>query len=105
MKATAIAPSNIALVKYWGRRDDALVLPQNSNFSMTFGPTQTNPAGVHTTTTIEFSRGYAKDVVAIDGSQAAPDAYARTVKHIDIVRKMASVDLPFRMESRNNFPY
>ena len=35
MKATAVAHPNIALVKYWGKRDEALILPHQSILSMT----------------------------------------------------------------------
>lgn len=33
----AFAPSNIALVKYWGKRDDELFLPTNSSISLSLG--------------------------------------------------------------------
>ena len=32
---TARAHSNIALIKYWGKRDGALILPINSSVSVT----------------------------------------------------------------------
>lgn len=35
--ATEFAPSNIALCKYWGKRNTALNLPQNSSFSISLG--------------------------------------------------------------------
>ena len=34
-KATAVAPSNIAFVKYWGTRDVERTLPYNPSISMT----------------------------------------------------------------------
>ncbi|NVS33023.1 diphosphomevalonate decarboxylase, partial [Listeria monocytogenes] len=35
MKATAIAHTNVALIKYWGKRDEHLILPANSSLSFT----------------------------------------------------------------------
>ncbi|ORY31405.1 putative diphosphomevalonate decarboxylase [Naematelia encephala] len=34
-QATATAPVNIAVIKYWGKRDTALILPTNSSLSVT----------------------------------------------------------------------
>ena len=47
MKATAVANSNIALVKYWGKRNSELILPYNSSVSMTLD-------SLNTKTTVEF---------------------------------------------------
>ncbi|KAI9223292.1 GHMP kinase [Blastocladiella britannica] len=35
IEATATAPVNIAVIKYWGKRDEALILPTNSSLSLT----------------------------------------------------------------------
>ena len=43
MSATAVAFPNIALIKYWGKRDEALIIPQTSSLSLTLAvyPTTT----------------------------------------------------------------
>jgi len=56
MKATAVAPSNIAFIKYWGRKDEILRLPENGSISM-------NLSNLTTTTTIEFSKSFKKDEI------------------------------------------
>ena len=48
MKSTAIAPANIAFIKYWGKQDAALRLPLNDTISM-------NLSAAYTVTTVEFS--------------------------------------------------
>jgi diphosphomevalonate decarboxylase len=62
MKATATAPSNLALMKYMGRKDDVLRLPANGSVAM-------NLSGCQTTTTIEFSPDYPSDSLRIDGQE------------------------------------
>ena len=34
MRATAVAHANIALTKYWGKRDEALLLPEAPSLSL-----------------------------------------------------------------------
>ena len=62
MKASAIANSNIALVKYWGKRNKELMLPNNGSISMTVD-------GMHTHLTVEFDPKYEKDEVIIEDKQ------------------------------------
>ena len=54
MKATAIAPTNIAFTKYWGKKDEMLRLPENGSVSMCL-------SDLLTTTTVEFSPEFKKD--------------------------------------------
>lgn len=97
MKATAIAPSNIAFTKYWGKKDEILRLPLHGTISMTL-------SNLLTTTTVEFSDKYKKDQIIInEGAQEAEDA-ERVIKHLDRVRKMAGINLKSKMVSHNNFP-
>ena len=60
--ATASANTNIALIKYWGKVDEALAIPATSSLSLTL-------AGTRTTTTVSFDGGAgAADSVTINGS-------------------------------------
>lgn len=96
MKSTAIAPSNIAFTKYWGRKDEVLRLPENGSVSMSL-------SHLLTTTTVEFSPDFKKDTVIIDGQEVKEDV-ERAIKQIDRVRKMAGINYKAKVVSKNNFP-
>lgn len=97
MKATAIANSNIALVKYWGNRDDELILPNNSNISMTLDK-------LFTKTTVEFSEKFKSDSLRIDGKSHKGKELVRATRFLDHIRKMSDKRMFARIESKNNFP-
>lgn len=96
-KATAVGYSNIAFVKFWGKRDAALNLPYNDSLSM-------NLSGARTVTTVAFSATCAQDIVVINGREPSPEARERVVTHLDRVRRMAGIHTPARVVSQNNFP-
>jgi diphosphomevalonate decarboxylase len=96
-KATAIACPNIALIKYWGNRDEKLRLPANPSLSMNLG-------GLETVTTVEFDPGLSEDSILIGGEAPAGPARERVVAHLDLMRERAGLREFARVESRNNFP-
>jgi diphosphomevalonate decarboxylase len=96
-KATAIACSNIALVKYMGRKDDVLRLPANGSVSM-------NLSGCRTTTTVEFSGNYQADELTINDQQETGVGLQKISAHLDRLRVIAHIDLRARVHSQNTFP-
>jgi len=96
MKTTAITPSNIAFIKYWGKKDEALRLPENGSISM-------NLSNLLTTTTVEFSSQYKEDSVIINGVQE-PNEGSRAIKHLDRIRKLANISDKAKVVTENNFP-
>lgn len=96
MKATAIAPSNIAFTKYWGKKDQILRLPENGSIAMCV-------SGLLTTTTVEFSKDLKSDQVIIN-SEVEEGEVSRVIKHLDRVRKLASINDFAKVVSNNNFP-
>jgi diphosphomevalonate decarboxylase len=98
MKATAKAHPNIALVKYWGKRNEALILPHQSSLSVTLGP-------LSVTTTVEFAAKPGADEVVINGKTAGGSERARVVELLALVRKQAKQPLGrARMQSAGDFP-
>ncbi len=96
MKATAIAPSNIAFIKYWGTKDEVLRLPKNGSISM-------NLSNLLTTTTVEFSQSFKDDSVVFNGEkQALIDN--RAIKHVERIRKLAHISTKVKVVTENNFP-
>jgi diphosphomevalonate decarboxylase len=87
-KATAVAHANIALVKYWGKRDEALILPEAGSLSIALDL-------LRTTTTVEL--GAAEDSFELDGKPENP-VRARAVLDAAGIREKA------RIVSRNDFP-
>lgn len=97
IKSTAIAPTNIAFTKYWGKKNEVLRLPENGSVSMSL-------SDLLTTTTVEFSPKYKKDEVTINGGGVEEGEAERVIKHLDRVRKLANIDLKAKVVSKNNFP-
>ncbi len=91
-QATAIAHPNIALVKYWGKRDLERNLPAVSSLSLTLD-------GFATRTTV--TTGTAADEVLQDGKAASPGFASRALAFLD---RMLPGREPLRIETANNFP-
>ncbi|KAM9061833.1 diphosphomevalonate decarboxylase isoform X1 [Sarcophilus harrisii] len=61
---TCTAPTNIAVIKYWGKRDEKLILPINSSLSVTLHQNQ-----LKTTTTAAISRDFKEDRIWLNGKE------------------------------------
>jgi diphosphomevalonate decarboxylase len=95
--ATARACANIALVKYWGKRDARLNLPAAGSLSLTLD-------ALVTTTRVTFDAALAADELVLDGAAAGPAELARTREFLDLVRAAARIATHARVNSRNQFP-
>ena len=95
--ATALAHPNIAFIKYWGNRDDALRLPANGNISM-------NLDGLFTRTTVTFSASLKADSLHIGGQPVTSPGLERVIQSLDLVRQMAGMNERAEVVSENNFP-
>lgn len=96
MKSTAVAPSNIAFIKYWGRKNEALRLPENASISM-------NLSNLLTTTTVEFNPSFKKDEIIIN-DQREQNEENRVIRHLDKIRSLAKINYKAKVVTKNNFP-
>lgn len=94
--ATAVANPNIALIKYWGKRDDALILPMTGSLSLTLD-------AAPTTTTVSPIEADS-DVVRLGGVELDGTARDRVVRFVDLVRGLAGSDARVKVDSVNLIP-
>ncbi|QDY80394.1 diphosphomevalonate decarboxylase [Streptomyces qinzhouensis] len=94
---TAVAHPNIALVKYWGKRDEDLVLPLADSLSLTLDV-------FPTTTSVRLCPAAARDTVVVDGQPATGEMLRRITGFLDLVRALARRREPARVDTRNTVP-
>lgn len=94
--ATATAHPNIALIKYWGKRDESLVLPAAGSLSLTLDV-------FPTTTTVTLSTDPA-DVVWHNGAVAGREFTRRVGGLLDTVRQRAHSDSHALVVTHNSVP-
>jgi len=95
--ANALAHPNIATIKYWGNRDEALRLPVNGSISF-------NLEGLFTRTSVSFQSSLPFDELIINGHEVAGAALERVSLILDLVRGMAGSKERAEIISENNFP-
>lgn len=90
--ATAIAHPNIALCKYWGKRDRLLNLPSVGSLSLTLAP-------FSTTTTVDW--GVDRDELVLNGRPGTPTESEKVFAVLDLVDAWRP---RVRVQSANDFP-
>jgi len=96
MRATAVAHPNVALIKYWGKRDVQSNFPAVGSLSLTL-------SGLSTRTSVTFEADRVGDAVLING-QSDKRAEIRVTRCLDMLRTLAGVEMGARIESTNDFP-
>lgn len=98
MRATAVAPANIAFIKYWAKVNPELRIPRNNSISM-------NLSDLYTTTTIEFDKKYHEDSVQfLDEQTVTVKERIRMLQAFDQVRNYVGSPLHAKVVTKNNFP-
>lgn len=94
--ATATAQPNIALVKYWGKRDAALNLPAAGSLSITLD-------ALHTHARVRFDDALDADDITLNGEH--DEAQSRKIgAFLDLFRARAGITTRAHVESGNDFP-
>lgn len=98
-KVTIQSSTDIALVKYWGKKDELLRLPENGSVSMVL-------AGTDTVTTVEFQSQLTEDEITIEGKKLPNSALeaSRVVKQLERICKLAKMNVFAKVISKNTFP-
>src|SRR5690625_3856942 len=98
MQATAKAHTNIALIKYWGKRDESLILPTNNSLSLTLD-------AFYTTTKVQFDLELEEDIFNLDGQVVQGVQYDRVKQFLDMIRAYADqLNIFAKVDSTNTVP-
>ncbi|KAJ2781405.1 diphosphomevalonate decarboxylase [Coemansia javaensis] len=111
-EATVSAPVNIAVIKYWGKRDPTLILPTNSSLSVTLSQDH-----LSTRTTVRASPDFGGDRLWLNGAEEDVGASRRLANAIATARGLRAAledqagggavplsQWPVHVCSENNFP-
>jgi diphosphomevalonate decarboxylase len=97
MKASAIAHSNLALVKYWGKKNSALNIPAVGSISITLKELSTR-------TSVHFDPKLDADILILNDSPADQTKQKRVSSFLNIVRQQANMNHFAKISSANNYP-
>lgn len=93
----ARAYTNIALIKYWGKKDEELILPMNNSLSLTLD-------AFYTETTVSFDPALQADTFLLDGQLQNTAATAKISRFLDLLRELAGTKLRAAVTSENFVP-
>lgn len=86
-QATCSAPVNIAVIKYWGKRDTSLILPTNDSLSVTLDQDH-----LRSVTTARADASFdGKDQLWLNGEEETIKADGRMRRCIDEMKKLRKI--------------
>ncbi|KAF8894317.1 Diphosphomevalonate decarboxylase [Gymnopilus junonius] len=99
-QATASAPVNIAVIKYWGKRDTKLILPTNSSLSVTLDQDH-----LRSTTTSRADPSFERDQLWLNGKEDEIKAVGRLATCISEMKRLRKeYEIKTQMNQRYSFP-
>lgn len=93
----ARAHTNIALIKYWGKRDKELFLPMNSSLSLTLD-------AFYTDTKVVFDEQLVADEFVLNGVLQSEKEISKISRFLDLFREYINESRYARVESLNFVP-
>lgn len=96
LTAKARAHTNIALIKYWGKKNKSLIIPFNNSISLTLD-------SFYTDTKVTFSNHLKNDIFTINNIKQSKKETNKITKFLNIIRNMSQIKLNAKVESTNNF--
>nr|WP_272106680.1 diphosphomevalonate decarboxylase [Staphylococcus sp. NRL 22/194] len=93
----ARAHTNIALIKYWGKADEALIIPMNNSLSVTLDR-------FYTETQVTFDETLSHDQLVLNGEEVDAKESAKIQRYMDMIRKEAGITTHALIESENFVP-
>ncbi|MBO0460586.1 diphosphomevalonate decarboxylase [Enterococcus sp. DIV1298c] len=97
LKGKARAYTNIALIKYWGKKNEELILPMNNSLSLTLD-------AFYTETEVIFSDTFTNDLFYLDDELQTEAATKKISRFLDLVRKQANINKHAKVISHNFVP-
>lgn len=91
------AHTNIALVKYWGKKDSDLIIPYTDSLSLTLDE-------FYTTTAVEFSDDLEHDEFKIDGNPVNEKNFVKLTNFMSHIRDLSGVTQYASVSSKNHVP-
>lgn len=96
-KACVRAHTNIALIKYWGKRDEKYFLPMNSSLSLTLDK-------LYTDTMVSFDEKLTRDVFYLNNELQGEKETLKISKFLDLFRNEKKITTFAQVESFNHVP-
>lgn len=91
------AHTNIALIKYWGKKNEQLIIPTTSSLSLTLD-------AFYTDTCVRFDERLKEDSFYLDGEKQRGAALRNTLPILSAVRKQARLPYFAEIVSSNHVP-
>src|SRR5699024_11734795 len=89
------AQTNIALIKYWGKEQEDLIIPKNNSLSLTLD-------AFYTETQVTFDKALKEDEMWIDGEKQSGVSLKKALIILDLVREIADCSWFAMIDSINH---